>query len=122
MEVDPVDGLRLALIQQRVEKLRARLRFRTFGLMEALPLLLLVIGSLVASGGGLGSYPRMHRLALGVVLIIQALGLWWYARRIATQELRRLQLQALAMLRSDNAAVITAAASAARTFLIDKRS
>ncbi len=120
--VDPVDGLRLALLQQRIDRLHARLRFRTFGLMEALQLLMLLIGLVLLISSGARGYSRPQKLVLGIVLIVQGLGLWWYARRMAAQELQRLQQQLQAMAGAEDAAVIASAADAARTFLIDRRS
>ncbi len=120
---DPVDGLRLAMLQQRRDQLRARLRFRTFGIMEGLLLLMLACGVAIVVTGEHGRYLRiqhLQHLVLGWALIIQAFGLWWAARRSALQELRRLEQRIETQSHRADAAVVAAAAAAARTLLLRK--
>ena len=118
---DPVDGLRLALLQQRRERLQARASGRIFGLMEGLLLVMLVCGIVLLAGGGLHSMGRMLRFAMGLLLIVNALALYigrWFA---ALEETRRLDERIAAETRSPDAAEIQAAAAAARTFLVRDR-
>lgn len=117
---DPVDGLRLALLQQRAEQLRARLGFRKFGFMELLPLLMLACGITVLVTVGHGRYARIQHQVLGWALVVQAVGLWWSARHTAHKELQRLQLRISALAHSPDGAAIVAAATAARSVLLRK--
>jgi hypothetical protein len=118
---DPMDGLRLAQMQHRRERLLARVAGRTFGLMEGLMAMMLVGGIAVAINGDLGSYARMLRLGLGLLLIFEAVFLWWYGRRSAREQLRRLEQQIEAETRRPDAAVIATAATAARGYLLNQR-
>jgi len=118
---DPVDGLRLALLQRRREQLRARATGRTFGLMEGLLALMLVCGIVELSVSGFGSHARVLRFAVGLLLVVSALLIYvtrWFS---ALEEARRLDEKIAAQTRSPEGSQIEAAAAAARTFLVRDR-
>ena len=118
---DPMDGLRLALMQQRSERLRAKASGRTLGVVEGLMAVMLISGILVAISGGTRTSSHVLRLAVGLLLIFEAVFLWWVGRRSAREQLRRLDQQIEAAARQPDAAVIAEAASAARTYVLRQR-
>ncbi len=116
---DPVDGLRLALLQQRAEHLRQQLKFRTFGMKEGLLVAMLAIGIALLANAGPGRSHTQY-LVVGGALIVQAAGLYWSLRHSAAKELRRLQQLISAAADVPDGAVIAQAAGAARDLLLRK--
>jgi hypothetical protein len=116
---DPVDGLRLALLQQRADEVRRQLGFRTFGMKEGLLVAMLASGITILA---MASPGRSHTqsLVLGWALIVQAAGLYWSLRHSAAQELQRLEKRILATAASPDGKVIEEAAGAARQLLLRK--
>jgi hypothetical protein len=116
---DPVDGLHLALLQQRADQLRKQLRLGTFGLKEGLMVGIMAAGItvlLVAEPG------RSHNLALvlGWMMIIQAALLYWSLRRTTAKELRRIEQRIAVATDVPEGAVVAQAAHAARDLLLRK--
>ncbi len=62
---DPMDGIKLALLQQNADQLRKQLRFSTFGAKEVLMLIMLAIGILFLLSGRSGSR-RQHGHGAGL--------------------------------------------------------
>jgi hypothetical protein len=116
---DPVDGLRLALLQQRADEVRRQLGFRTFGMKEGLLVAMLASGITILA---MASPGRSHTqsLVLGWALIVQAAGLYWSLRHSAVKELALLEKRIAAAAASPDARVIEAAAGAARQLLLRK--
>ena len=116
---DPVDGLRLALLQQRADEVRKQLRFRTFGMKEGLLVSMLASGIAILLTASPG---RSHTQAvvLGWALIVQAAGLYWSLRHSAAKELQLLEKRISATTASADGKVIGEAASAARELLLRK--
>lgn len=115
---DPVDGLRLALLQQRRERLRKRAAGRAFGVQEGLQLCMAGIGItlLILAAAEPARHPQ--HIAVGVVLIIQGVFLWFLARGMARSQLRQLDKQIEAESCRADAPVVAAAAVAARELLL----
>jgi type VI protein secretion system component VasK len=118
---DPMDGLHLAMMQRRREKLLARLSGRSFGGMEILMIAMLVCGIVVAVGGGTRTGSQVLRLGMGLLLIFEAAFLWWFGRRSARDQLRKLDRQIEAASRRPDAAIVAQAATAARAYLLRGR-
>jgi len=116
-----MDGLRLALMQQRRERLLATASGKAFGVMQWLMLVMLVSGIVVAISGGLHTSSHVLRLGIGLLLICEAAFLWWGLRNSARQQLRKLDQLIEAETRLPDAAVIAEAATGARTFLLKER-
>ena len=116
---DPVDGLRLAMMQKRESQLQARLKFRTFGVMEGLQLLMLTCGILILA---LAEPGRSHTLSLvlGWALVIQGIGLWLTGRSMAKNELAQLQQKMAIVVQGRDGKVIAEAAASAQSLLLRK--
>ncbi len=117
---DPVDGLRLAMMQRREAQLVARLKFRSFGVMDALQLALLIIGIVLLANAGHGR-TRLNFLVLGWAMVIQGIGLWWAARSMARGELQKLQEKMSAVVQGRDGKVIAEAAISAQSLLLRKK-
>jgi hypothetical protein len=115
---DPVDGLRLALLQQRRDSLRKRAAGRAFGVQEGLQLLMAGIGITLLILATRDLAHRPQHFVVGVVLIIQGVFLWFVARSMARSQLKQLDKQIEAELRRADAPVMAEAAVAARELLL----
>jgi hypothetical protein len=113
-----MDGLRLALLRQRRDEFVAAASARSFGLLDGLLAVMLICGIGIAANGGLGSYPRILRLGLGLLLVCEAIFMWWARRRAALAQARRLEQRIEAELRQPDSAVTAAAATAAQALLL----
>ena len=116
---DPMDGLRLALLQQRAEEMRKRLRFGTFGMKEGLLVLMLAGGITILA---LTEPGRSHtlQLVLGWGLIVQAGVLYWSLRQTASQELQRLTQRISTLTESPDGRAMEQVAGAAQELLLRK--
>lgn len=117
---DPLDGLRLAGMQQRADQLVAQLKFKSFGFMQALPLVLLAIGIVLLVNAD-QARSRLHFLVLGWAMGLQGAGLWWYSRHIAHKELELLRKKILAMTSGEDGQAVAAAAASAQSLLLNKK-
>jgi hypothetical protein len=115
---DPVDGLHLALLQQRRDGLRKRAAGRAFGVQEGLQVLLAGIGITLLILAMRDLAHRPQHFVVGVVLIIQGVFLWFVARSMARSQLRQLDKQIEAELRRTDAPLVAEAAVAARELLL----
>jgi hypothetical protein len=115
---DPVDGLQLALLQQRADEARKTLMFRTFGKKEGLLVAMLICGIVILTVGPSSS--RTLNLVLGWTFIVQAAVLFWSLRDAAAKELRRLTQRIAVVTESPDGKVIEQAAVAARELLLRK--
>jgi len=115
---DPVDGLHLALLQQRRDRLRKRAAGRAFGVQEGLQVLMAGIGItlLILAVRDPARHPQ--HLAVGAVLVIQGVFLWFVARGMARSQLRQLDQQIDAESRRADAPAVAAAAMATRELLL----
>jgi hypothetical protein len=116
---DPIDGLRLAMLQQNADQLRKQLKFSTFGAKEILMLIMLTIDILFLLSGKSGS-PGDMVTVLGWLLITQAFVLYWSLRRAAARHLKLVEQRIAAATSVPDGAVITEAAGAARELLLRK--
>lgn len=116
---DPVDGLRLALLQQCADEARRQLKFRTFGKKEGLLVAMLVCGVAILASAEPGSSHTLH-LVLGWLFVVQATVLYWSLRHSAAKELRSLTQRITAMTESPDGKIIEQAAGAARDLLLRK--
>jgi hypothetical protein len=117
--LDPMDGLRLALLQQRADQLRKQLRFATFGLKEGLMVGMLAAGLTILL---LAEPGRSYKLSLmmGGLLVSQSAVLYWSLRQTAARELQRIEQRIAVAADVPEAAVVAQAASAARELLLRK--
>ena len=115
---DPVDGLHLALLQQRRDGLRKRAAGRAFGVQEGLQLLMAGIGITLLLVAMRDLAHRPQHFVVGAVLIIQGVFLWFLARSVARSQLRQLDQQIAAELRRADAPVVAEAAVAAHAVLL----
>lgn len=115
---DPVDGLRLALLQQRRDGLRKRVAGRALGMQEGLLIIVAAIGItlLVLAAGDPARKPQ--HIVVGVALLFQGVFLWFMARSSARSQLRQLNRQIEAELRRADGPVVAEAAAAARELLL----
>ncbi len=116
---DPVDGLRLALLQKRADEIRGLMRFRTFGMKEGLLVAMLASGITILAMTEPGRSHTMQ-LVLGWGLIVQAGGLYWSLRHSAGMELKRLKQRISALTDSPDGKVMEQAAEAAQQLLLRK--
>lgn len=116
---DPMDGLRLALLQQRADEMRKRLRFRTFGMKEGLLVVMLASGITILA---LTEPGRSHtlQLVLGWALVVQAAGLYLSLRHSASLELERLTQRISALTQSPDGNAMEQAAGRAQELLLRK--
>jgi hypothetical protein len=116
---DPVDGVRLALLQRRADEVRKQLKFRTFGRKEGLLVTMLVcgIGILATSEPGPS---RTLQLVLGWTMVAQAAGLYWTLRHAAAKELKSLRQRIAVICDSPDGRIIEQAAGSARELLLKK--
>lgn len=115
---DPVDGLHLALLQQRRERLRKRAAGRAFGVQEGLQVLMAGIGITLLILAMRDPAHRPQHFAVGAVLLIQGVFLWFVARSMARSQLQQLDKQIEAEARRTDAPAVAAAALAARELLL----
>jgi hypothetical protein len=116
---DPVDGLRLALLQRRAEEARRQLTFRTFGKKEGLLVAMLICGIAILATAEPGR-SHTHHLVLGWALIVQAAGLYWSLRHAAAKELKTLKQRIAAICDSPDGKIIEQAAGTARELMLGK--
>jgi hypothetical protein len=114
-----MDGLRLALLQQRADEMRNRLRFRTFGMKEGLLVAMLASGITILAMAEPGRSHTMS-LVLGWALVVQAFGLYWSLRQSAAKHLQLIEQRIAATANVPDSAVIAEAAGAARELLLRK--
>lgn len=115
---DPVDGLRLAMMQRREAVLLKRIGFKSFGVMEWLQLLMVVCGVIIlvfADGRS-----RTLSLVLGWALVLQGIGLWLTGRNLAKSELKQLREKMAALVQGKDGKVIAEAAASAESLLLRK--
>lgn len=115
---DPVDGLRLALLQKRREQLRTRAAGRSLGINEWLMVAMAVIGIGLLASAAARRTERLQSLLVGSVLLVQAVSLWFMARHAARAQLRQVEHQIAEELRRADAAAVADAAAAARELLL----
>lgn len=115
---DPVDGLRLALLQERRDELAARAAGRTLGINEWLMVAMAVIGIGLLGAAAMRRAERLQSALTGTVLVVQAMSLWLMARRAARSQLLQVERQIAVESERADAATIAVAASAARDLLL----
>ncbi len=116
---DPVDGLRLALLQQERDRLRTRASSRFFGMQEGLQLCMALLGVALLAMGIAGTVRNSPVLvAVGILLMVQAVYLWFMFRSAARAQLKQLEKRIEAESRRADAPTIAVAATAAREFLL----
>jgi hypothetical protein len=115
---DPVDGLHLALLQQRRDRLSKRAAGRAFGIQEGLQVLMAGIGITLLILAMRDPAHRPQHFAVGAVLVIQGVFLWFMARSMARSQLQQLDKQIESESRRADAPEIAAAAVAARELLL----
>ena len=115
---DPVDGLHLAMLQQRRDELLLKASGRVSGFMLWLLVFMLVCGAAVIILTLFTDSKRPLGFSMGALLIAQALFVWWSWRRAARRQLQSLNRQIQFILTQPDAAVIARAAAAARATLL----
>lgn len=116
---DPVDGLRLALLQQERDRLRTRANGRFFGMQEGLQMFMVMVGVVLLVMGISGATESPPVLvAAGVLLMVQAVYLWFMSRSTARAQLRQLEKRIEAESHRADAPAIAEAAAAARELLL----
>lgn len=118
---DPIDGLRLALLQQQQGRLRARLALRAFTPLDGLMALMLICGIVMVAAGGLGTADLMLRLGIGLLVLCQVAYLWFALRHATRKQLRKVEAQIEAETNGPDGAITIEAAAAAREFILQQR-
>jgi hypothetical protein len=115
---DPVDGLHLALLQQRLDQLRKRAVGRHFGVQEGLQALLVACGITLLILGWSDARHHPQHIAVGVVMIVQGVFLWIMSMSVARSQVRQVEKQIETEACRADASLVAAAATAARELLL----
>jgi hypothetical protein len=104
---DPIDGLRMALLQQRRGRLVRTARGR--GTPLGLALILAACGLIQVA---------VHQFWLGMLMIAMGTLSFWSMRQAARLQMRELDRRIDAMASEPDGAIVAAAAGAARTLIL----